>query len=488
MGRGQGQLGVVAAKVGQPGRRRRIAPANVVDVSNTAAPSRGSARQSRRVRRPRASARTRASRSRGGASGSAGAAHSSAARSPSTAGSSRGSSSRGGRNGIPGRRATAAAGSSSRFVRARTARRRAVVAASARTTRRTRSSSSTPSGARTSRPAAPGRPGSLGEPLPVVADEPDRPLHDRPRAAVVRDLRSTRRRPGQRAVQAEDPPDVGQPPAVDRLVVVADEEDPVGRRGEQQGQPELGPIDVLDLVDEEVAAALAASARGRRRVRLEGCERAAGRGRRSRAPRPPQGAPRTRRTAAPNGPGSGSAATSAADTPWSTLRREIAVSRAASSAGVARGRLGAAPPPGRPAARRAARVAEDLEAEGMERPDPDGAGAHARAAPAPRPAAPPARRAARRLNVIAAMRPERPRASTSQAIRATRVVVLPLPAGAMHRTGPGGGGRGRPLIRREPAEPFVTRPDEAPSGQHASDPLIRPSPSRPGGSTGTIGA
>ena len=69
--------------------------------------------------------------------------------------------------------------------------------------------------------------------------------------------RSTRRKPGQHGLEAEDPADVGQPPAVDRLVVVADEEDAVGRRGEQQGEPELRSVDVLDLVDEQMGAPLA---------------------------------------------------------------------------------------------------------------------------------------------------------------------------------------------------------------------------------------
>ena len=46
--------------------------------------------------------------------------------------------------------------------------------------------------------------------------------------------------------------------------------------------------------------------------------------------------------------------------------------------------------------------------------------------------------AARVLNVMAAIVAGSTPVATSQATRATRVVVLPLPAGAMHRTGPGG--------------------------------------------------
>jgi hypothetical protein len=60
--------------------------------------------------------------------------------------------------------------------------------------------------------------------------------------------------PGQRGREAEHTTHVGQAPAVDRLVVVADEEDPVGRRGEEQRQVELRAVEVLRLVDEEVRA------------------------------------------------------------------------------------------------------------------------------------------------------------------------------------------------------------------------------------------
>ena len=61
--------------------------------------------------------------------------------------------------------------------------------------------------------------------------------------------------PGQHGGETEDAAHVGEPPAVDALVVVADEEDAVRRRRKQQGEPELRPIDVLDLVDEQLAAA-----------------------------------------------------------------------------------------------------------------------------------------------------------------------------------------------------------------------------------------
>ena len=61
--------------------------------------------------------------------------------------------------------------------------------------------------------------------------------------------------PGQQRRETEHTADVGEPPAVDALVVVADEEDAVRGRGKQQGEPELRPVDVLDLVDEQLAAA-----------------------------------------------------------------------------------------------------------------------------------------------------------------------------------------------------------------------------------------
>ena len=49
-----------------------------------------------------------------------------------------------------------------------------------------------------------------------------------------------------------DPPDIGQSPAIDGLVVVADQEDPIGRRGEQQRHAQLRSVHVLDLVNEQL--------------------------------------------------------------------------------------------------------------------------------------------------------------------------------------------------------------------------------------------
>ncbi|HEX7472874.1 MAG TPA: hypothetical protein VF323_07310, partial [Candidatus Limnocylindrales bacterium] len=96
-------------------------------------------------------------------------------------------------------------------------------------------------------------PDGLGEPLAVAFHEANRVGHDRSRATVVRDEVHAPES-GQRARELEDAPYVGQPPAVDRLVVVPHEEDPVGRCGEQEGEAELAAIDVLDLVDEQVRA------------------------------------------------------------------------------------------------------------------------------------------------------------------------------------------------------------------------------------------
>jgi hypothetical protein len=87
-----------------------------------------------------------------------------------------------------------------------------------------------------------------------VLDEPHGPRKDGRRAAVV-DLEVDPSEAGQARRQAQDAPHVGEPPAVDALVVVADEEDPIRRRRQEQGQRQLAPVDVLDLVDQEVGAA-----------------------------------------------------------------------------------------------------------------------------------------------------------------------------------------------------------------------------------------
>src|SRR5437899_494465 len=75
----------------------------------------------------------------------------------------------------------------------------------------------------------------LAEALAVAFDEPHGPLDDRPGTSVVRhEVDAPEVRQGRPEV--EHPTDVGEPPAVDRLVVVADEEDSVLGRREQEGE------------------------------------------------------------------------------------------------------------------------------------------------------------------------------------------------------------------------------------------------------------
>ncbi len=77
---------------------------------------------------------------------------------------------------------------------------------------------------------------------------------------------------GQGRRKAQDPAHVGQPPAVDALVVVADEEDAVRRGCQEQRQPELARVHVLDLVDEQVRAARPPAGE-KRRLRLQDPQR-----------------------------------------------------------------------------------------------------------------------------------------------------------------------------------------------------------------------
>ena len=176
-----------------------------------------------------------------------------------------------------------------------------------------------------------------------------------------------------------------------------------------------------------------------RRLASRGGRGRRGPGRRSRADHAPQSAPRTSTKARATGPAPGSAATSAAVTARSSFSRENAVSRRPRSAGVVRGHSSAMSV-GAVDERldRAAGVAEDLAAEGVERPDADGPRRDAQRLRAPASARSPSSSAARLLKVIAAIVAGSAPPSTSQAIRATSVVVLPLPAGATQRTGPGG--------------------------------------------------
>ena len=163
---------------------------------------------------------------------------------------------RGARNGSPRRRATTTAGSNSRFVRASTARVEPS-SGQVRIARSRRTVSSDGSGARTSRPVAAGPARiAFANRSPLCSTSRTARSTTCPRAAVV-DLEVDPSQTRQERLEPEDPPDVGESPAVDRLVVVADEEDPVGRGGQQQGEPELGAVDVLDLVDQQLPAATA---------------------------------------------------------------------------------------------------------------------------------------------------------------------------------------------------------------------------------------
>ena len=76
---------------------------------------------------------------------------------------------------------------------------------------------------------------------------------DRRRAAVV-DLEIDSPEARQRCPDRQHATDIGEAPAVDRLVVVTHQEDAVRRRGEQQRKTELRAVDVLHLVDEQVRA------------------------------------------------------------------------------------------------------------------------------------------------------------------------------------------------------------------------------------------
>ena len=185
---------------------------------------------------------------------------------------------------MPAAIATTTAGISSRLVRARTAR---VDPSSGQRPHRSFQSDRVVRGVRRQDEGTLGRrPGSdpLREPLAVVLHEADRPLDHRRRAPVV-DLEVDPFEPGQDRVQAQDPAHVGESPAIDGLVVVPDEQDPVRRCREQECEPQLRPIDVLDLVDEQVGAARSATLASSAGVALEMADRPRARGRRSRGHR-----------------------------------------------------------------------------------------------------------------------------------------------------------------------------------------------------------
>ena len=99
--------------------------------------------------------------------------------------------------------------------------------ATVRTARSRRSVSSDGVGRQDQRPVAAGPARiALAKRSPLCSTRRTARSTTRARTAIV-DLEVDPPQPGQQRLEAEDPADVGQPPAVDRLVVVADEEDAV---------------------------------------------------------------------------------------------------------------------------------------------------------------------------------------------------------------------------------------------------------------------
>ncbi len=128
------------------------------------------------------------------------------------------------------------------------------------------------------------RPELLVGPLRVARDDGVGGVEDELRRAVV-PLELDDRRVGVVALEVEDVADVGAPPAVDRLVVVADDGQVAVLRGERPDPEVLRPVRVLVLVDVEVAPAILVAGERRQAPRRRGGRpRAAGR--RSRARRP----------------------------------------------------------------------------------------------------------------------------------------------------------------------------------------------------------
>ena len=159
------------------------------------------------------------------------------------------------RNGIESRSAAATTGSSSRFVRASTASVDAVrrpggehARGAIDVVRRGRGKDQA---------ALRPRPGAdrLRKALHVVLDEAHRSLEDRRRTSVV-DLEVDAGEVRQRLVgKSQEPSHVREAPAVDRLVVVAHEEDAIGRRSKEEREAQLAAVEVLRLVNEEMCAA-----------------------------------------------------------------------------------------------------------------------------------------------------------------------------------------------------------------------------------------
>ena len=116
-------------------------------------------------------------------------------------------------------------------------------------------------------PGAVGRTNRLLEALAVDGDHPRGCLDDRRRASVVR---REHHAPRGRVVvpEAQDPPHVGEPPGVDRLVVVADHEEVVLGSGKQPDEAKLRGVHVLELVDADVLESRL-PAEAERRIRRE---------------------------------------------------------------------------------------------------------------------------------------------------------------------------------------------------------------------------
>ena len=175
---------------------------------------------------------------------------------PSSAGSSTSSSTEGARKASPRASAARTAGRSSRFVRARMARV-PLSSGHERSRRSVRDGSSVESGARISEPGASGRGRTTFANRSRLCSMSRTARSTTGTGQRWFTCRSTRRRPGKRRIQREDATHVGQAPTVDRLVVVAHEEDPMGRCREQERQTELRAVDVLDLVDKQMGAMVA---------------------------------------------------------------------------------------------------------------------------------------------------------------------------------------------------------------------------------------
>ena len=91
----------------------------------------------------------------------------------------------------------------------------------------------------------------LAEPAGIVCDQPGGGCKDVRRRAVVL-LEPDRDGLGEVVLERQDVPDVGAPPAVDRLVVVADDRDRAVLLGKHLDELVLRVVGVLVLVDEDV--------------------------------------------------------------------------------------------------------------------------------------------------------------------------------------------------------------------------------------------